>query len=316
MNLTKIQELELLSALDSRAESPVKFAYIGSGYKDWIEIARKSRKEHSIQTEENLLKIESLPFIFRKISKDTKSVNIIDFGCGEGTPMIPVFDYLKNIPNVQYISVDISQNMLLETEKTLKNKFPHLKMVPILCDFEKGEILEKLLPLTKTPSTQNYFFLLGNTLGNFDNTKEILANLKMGMFSDDCLIIGNEIANTFAAVKFIEYYQSKEVFSLVSSTLRNYGTNLSFDEYAVRWSSKEKQIEMFLTLKKDRDIKIGEYSVHFNKGEEILLALSKKFAEESIVELFNNVGFRIDLFATNKKKNICIASIAPTRYKS
>ena len=42
--LTIIQELELLSALESRGESPLKFAYIGTGYRNWIEIANKSRE--------------------------------------------------------------------------------------------------------------------------------------------------------------------------------------------------------------------------------------------------------------------------------
>lgn len=314
-NLTRVQELELLSALDTRAESPVKFAYVGSGYKDWTEIAEKSRKEHSVQAEENTLRTDSLPFIFRKVTT-AENVNLIDFGCGDGAPMSPTIDYLKDVSNLSYIPVDISQNMLSVATKNIRKKFPTLKIKKILCDFEKGDILEKILPLTKSPNTQNYFFLLGNTLGNFENTKEILSNLKLTMFSDDCLIIGNEIANLFAAAEFVEYYKAKEVFNLVSSTLKDYGDNCSYDEYAVRWNSKEKQIEMFLTLKKARDIKIADYTVHFNKGEEILLAISKKFAEETIVELFNNVGFRIDLFATNQKKNNCLASVTPTRYKS
>jgi uncharacterized SAM-dependent methyltransferase len=61
---------------------------------------------------------------------------------------------------------------------------------------------------------------------------------------------------------------------------------------------------------------IAGYSVRFEKGEEILLATSKKFTEEALVEEFNNVGFRLDLFVTNKQKNTCITSIRPTRYKS
>lgn len=316
MNLTQNQELELLSALDSRAESPLKFAYIGTGYKEWIEIAEKSREEHSIQFEENLLKVESLPFIFRAINNKTKTVNIIDLGCGDGVPMLSIFDYLQRISNIRYIPVDISQNMLTEAEKTIKNKFPNIEIIQVLSDFEKGEILENILQFVKAPNTRNYFFLLGNTLGNFDNTEKILSNLKISMFSDDSLVIGNQIANFFASSKFVEYYKAKEAFDLVSSTLKNYGMNFSFKEYSVRWNAQQKEIEMFLKLKEDKKITIAGYSVYFEKGEEILLATSKKFTEESLVEEFNNVGFRLDLFVTNKQKNTCITSIMPTRYKS
>ena len=152
--------------------------------------------------------------------------------------------------------------------------------------------------------------------GNFDNTEKILSNLKLSMFSDDSLIIGNQIANLFASSKFVKYYKAKEAFDLVSSTLRNYGMDCSFEEYSARWNANQKEIEMLLKLNKDRKITIAGYSVNFEKGEEILRATSKKFTEETLVEEFNNVGFRLDLFVTNKQKNTCITSIMPTRYKS
>lgn len=315
-NLTKNQELELLSALDSRAESPVKFSYIGEGYQKWIDIAAKSREEHSVQFEENLLKIESLPFVFRGVTKDTTTVNLIDFGCGDGVPMLPIIQYLQDSVSVRYIAVDISQSMIDEAEKTIREQFPQVEIVKVLFDFEKGEILEDILQLTKAAYTRNYFFLLGNTLGNFDNTENILANLKLSMFSEDSLIIGNEVSNLLASSKFVEYYRAREAFDFVSSTLRDCGMNCSFDEYTVRWNADAKQIEMALKLQEDKEITIAGYPVLFEKGEEILLAISKKFAEETIVEVFNNVGFRVDLFTTNKKKNTCIVAVTPTRYKS
>ncbi|MGH7203653.1 MAG: L-histidine N(alpha)-methyltransferase, partial [Candidatus Levyibacteriota bacterium] len=159
-------------------------------------------------------------------------------------------------------------------------------------------------------------FLLGNTLGNFDNTGKVLSNLKLSMFSEDSLIIGNQIANLFASSKFVKYYHAKEGFNFVASTLLHYGMNCSFEEFSARWNAQQKQIEMILTLKEDKKITIADYVIHFEKGEEILLATSKKFAEESLFEEFNNVGFRVKYFTTNKKKNTCIVSVSPTRYKS
>jgi uncharacterized SAM-dependent methyltransferase len=315
MNLSKTQELELLSALDSRGESPLKFAYI-PGYQEWIEVAKKSREEKSIEFEENLLKEDSFPFIFRGVTGDTKTVNIIDFGCGDGIPIFPVINHLKNVPNIRYIPVDISQNMLLEAKKNVKNKFPGVEVVEMLFDFEKAEIMEEIFHFTKAPNTKNFFFLLGNTLGNFDNTRQVLSNIKLSMFSDDCLVIGNELSNPINYAKFIKYYEAKEVYDLTTSTLKNYGMKCSFDEYTVRWNGKEKQIEAFLLLKNNVQITIAGFSINFEKGEEILLFTSKKFPEETLIEKFNNVGFRVDFFGANKKKNACMTSVTPTRYKS
>jgi len=317
-NLTKTQELELLSSLESRAESPAKFMYIGDGYEKWKKIAERSRNNHDLEFEEDLLKRDSLPFIFREINKETETINIIDFGCGDGIPMFPIFDYLKNlsIKKINYIPVDISQAMLDEATKAIKEKYDFITITPILFDFERGEIIEKILQLPRNKNSHNYFFLLGNTVGNFDNTGKVLSNLKMSMFSDDYLIIGNQISNLLNVPKIIEYYKTQEMFDITVSTLKNFGFECNFNEFGVRWNDNKKQIELFLTMEKDKTIRISDRTLTFEKNEEILLVISKKYIEESIVELFNRTGFRIDLFTTNKRKDNCIISVSPSRYKS
>lgn len=315
--LTTTQELELLSALETRGESPLKFAYIGEGYKNWVEIAEQSRANQSVQYEEDLLKKESLPFIFREVKEEVDTVNIIDFGCGDGVPMLPVFEYLQDKgTNVRYIPVDISSSMLEAAERTINDNFEDVEVVPIQFDFDKGEILEEILSLTRAEKTRNYFFLLGNTLGNFDNTEKVLANLKLSMFSRDSLIIGNQVSNLLAIQKLLQYYSTSTVFDFVSNTLRRYGMSCSEEEFNTRWNAQKRQVEMLLVLEEKKDVVIGEHTVHFDKGEEILLAVSKKFAEQDLVGVFTEVGFRIDLFTTNSKKDTCIAVITPTRYKT
>lgn len=316
-SLTKTQELELLSSLESRAESPLKFAYIGDGYQNWLKIARESRENHDLEFEEDLLKKESLPFIFRGLNENIDTVNIIDFGCGDGIPMLPVFEYLNNlsIKNINYIPVDISQTMLDEAIKTVKNRY-NVTATPILFDFEKGEIIEKILQFSRGGRTRNYFFLLGNTIGNFDNTEKVLSNLKMSMFSDDYLIVGNQISNLLNIPRIVEYYKNKNTFKLVTSTLVNYGMKCDLEEFKVRWNENEKQIEGFLTAGQEKNISIADRNLTFEKNEEILLFISKKYVEESLVEILNRAGFRIDLFTTNKRKDNCIISVSPSRYKS
>ncbi len=313
--LTKIQELELLSALDTRGESPTKFMYLGDGFKRWIKIAEESRNHEAVQFQENKLKIESLPFIFRHIDKDD-TVNIIDLGCGDGIPMLPVFDELKNNKSLKYIPIDISDEMLAVAKKNVSDNFPTIDVIPIQFDFEKSETLEELFSITRGEKAKNFFFLLGNTLGNFDNTEKILTNIKLLMSPNDYLIIGNEISNLLASPKLVNYYKTDEVFRISTTTLQNYGANLSKEEFDVRWNTHLKQIEIFVKLNANREIKIADQSVYFEKGEEIMLIISKKFTEDSLMVLFNKVGFRTDFFTSNKKKDTCIISISPTRYKS
>lgn len=316
--LTNIQELELLSSLETRGVTPLKFAYMGDGYKTWNAIAEKSRKNHAVHYEEDLLKKEVLPFIFRDLRKDAKAVNIIDFGCGDGVPIVSVLKYAQEqgISMLRYIPVDISQNMLEQAQRTVKVVLHDIEIVPMESDFEKGEILEEVLSFTQNRDVQNYFFLLGNTLGNFENTEKVLANLKLSMFSNDSLTIGNEVSNMVATHKMLEYYNANEVFEHTTNTLRSYGMFCSKDNFNTRWNSEERQVEMSLGIEKEEHITIAGHTIRFEKGEEILLAVSKKFAEEDLVAIFSRVGFRLDLFTTNSKKDNSITSVTPTRYKS
>ena len=108
----------------------------------------------------------------------------------------------------------------------------------------------------------------------------------------------------------------KLVFDLVITTLKYFGYKESYGEYNVRWNDKKKQIEGYLILKKDIDFTIASSKINFEKDEEILLFRSKKFVEEDIIKIFNEIGFRIHSFTTNKEKRHCVLSVNPSRYRT
>jgi len=314
------QELELLASLEAHGSVPLKFSYLGDGYLKWINIAKISRKSGGVEKIENELLIENLPTIFAELKNNQiKEFNIVDLGCGDGQPIESVFFYLRSSGlfqkyKINYVPIDISRNMLDHATSHIYHKFK-VETKPIVIDFEKGSFPEVLISSDNKKSL-NFCFFLGNTLGNFSNTDRILSNFKDSLFSTDYLIIGNELANLQALNKIINYYRNKSGYEFVVNTLKKYGYKNSDGNFNIRWNENKKQIEGYLILKKDIEFNIARAKIKFEKNEEILLFVSKKFVEEDLIKIFNEIGFRIHLFTTNKEKRHCLLSVNPSRYRT
>ena len=191
----------------------------------------------------------------------------------------------------------------------------NIEIKPILIDFEKGSFPEILIN-SENKKSYNYCFFLGNTLGNFSDTGRILSNFKDSLFSTDYLIIGNELSNLQAINKMIEYYKDEVCYEADVSVLKYYGFKDSDATYNARWNGTRRQIESYIVLQNDVEFNIAGSILKFEKGEEILTSISKKFAEEDLIKIVNEIGFRIQLFTTNKEKRHCILSVNPSRYRT
>ncbi len=113
-----------------------------------------------------------------------------------------------------------------------------------------------------------------------------------------------------------KYYKNKLFYELDVAALKYYGYKDSDAAYKIRWNENKKQIESFLILKKDVEFNIANSKIKFEKNEEILLSISKKFVEEDLIKIVNEIGFRIHLFTTNKEKRYCVLSVNPSRYRT
>jgi hypothetical protein len=65
----------------------------------------------------------------------------------------------------------------------------------------------------------------------------------MSMFSDDHLIIGNQISNLMNIPKIIDYYNSKEIFNFTTSVISDYGLNPESNEFGSRWNENKKRLK-------------------------------------------------------------------------
>ncbi|MFA7252454.1 MAG: L-histidine N(alpha)-methyltransferase [Candidatus Paceibacterota bacterium] len=312
--LTKRQEAELVTAIQGRGEVPLKFAYLGEGAKNWDSIAKErvSTSGGINSIEANLLKKRMDDFI-STLDKG-KSVNLVDIGCGNGLPVVPILQRLqeKNIP-FTYVPMDISGEMIDLALNTVRSKFSDVVCKPFQMDFELGQFSDLMYEIKKDGSV-NLMVFLGSTLGNHSDLSRVLTNFRDSMTSKDYLIVGVELTNIAKVNKIIPHYENSAAKALVSHTLSYLNISDKSFGYEVLWNDKNSQIEMRAVFNKDVKAEIAGYSFVIEKDESILLAKSIKFTEYAITKLFSDVGLRTELLTTSEDRGYVLTMVQPTRY--
>ena len=309
---TKKQEFELLTAIKGRGEIPLKFAYLGEGAYNWEAIAQERAKKGGINLIERKLLNSRVEDFLRKYGQ-VNQLNVIDIGCGDGSPTYPILEKLneKKI-KFNYVPVDISEEMLNLAEKRIKRDFK-VESQKILLDLDSGQFSDKVYNLRKE-GTANLLLFLGSTLGNFSDMHRVLSNILESMSSEDYLILGMEMTNLLKAEQLIPHYTAQIVQNLFWFIPNKIGLNYTNAETLVSWNANERRIEIKLKLKKDTKLKIGTESFTLKKDELILLARSAKFIEWTFTKLLSDAGFRTELLTTSEDRGKTLSMIQPTRY--
>ena len=136
------QKYEIVTALEGRGEVPMKFEYMGDyGARNWEDV-QKSNTDPKVkgllyyQSQLMDRKAGSLLESFGKVPM----LNVIDLGCGDGTPILPIMKHLTKkytAKKIKYIPLDISKEMLAVASKEVKSKFS-VQIIPYVRDFEAG----------------------------------------------------------------------------------------------------------------------------------------------------------------------------------
>lgn len=310
---TKRQEIELITSIKGRGEIPLKFAYLGKGAVNWDRIARERASKGGINTTEAvLLKNKVNHFIANY--KDKTHVNVIDIGCGNGTPAYPILEELRNRKiKFRYVPIDISQEMLQLAIKNIKKEFGDVDCKSFQLDFESGNFSDIIYDLKKEGSA-NLLLFLGSTLGNHSDRNRVLTNFRDSMTSEDFLILGVELTNFSKINKILPHYTGKIVDEFLYFIPEVIGINRKDTDYEPSWNDSLHQVEVKMMLKRDIDVKIGPETFRLEKGEQILLAISVKFTEWSITKLLSDVGFRTELLTTTQDRGYILSMVQPTRY--
>ncbi len=312
--LSKRQQSELVTAIKGRGEVPMKLQYLGEGAKNWDKIAkaRSGGIKGGINTlEEQIFKEKGKYFIDRIKGKE---VNLIDMGCGNGEPVIPIIQELQRQKiKFRYVPMDISSTMIDLATRNLKSKFGDLKVHPIQMDFELGNFPDKIYELSEDGST-NLLMFLGSTLGNMADVSRVLTNVRDSMTSNDFFLIGMQFVNYSKISLIMSHYSQKEVGDFFDNILGGIGIGHNDKNWEPTWNEHKSQVEFRTKLLKDVKVHIGRENFDLDKGEVLSLGKSLKFTEANFISMLQDAGFRTEIFTTNQDLSYAMIMVQPTRY--
>jgi uncharacterized SAM-dependent methyltransferase len=317
MYFTERQEYELLAAISARGEIPVKFGYIGEGAARWDAFYRGVTAFSSAVTNEEAALMDSHIESFIQSFGNTKGINLIDLGCGNGLPAIAILKKLRAKKlAINYMPVDLSQEMLAIASKNVKKALPNIAITELWIDFESENLASKLLGLKQKSKLPNLLINLGNTLGNYVNVSSVLTNFLQSMTLEDYLIIGNGLVNDQNSQKILRAYDSDILKRDATLPAQALGLFTDKDSYEVLWNSSQHRVEIRIKLSQDRQLSLAGQVINLASGDEILVLKSHKYTEFSLTKLLSNVGFRSELLTTNRNQSYILAMIQPTRYSA
>jgi len=229
-----------------------------------------------IQKEIDLIN-KNIKEITEKLGK--KPLNIIDLGCGDGKKADLFIKKLRGKMKIRYCPIDISSYMVEKAINNIEksNVEEIVKLQWNISDFENLENIAAILRINGFK--RNLILLLGNTLGNFE-INELLYEIRSAMREEDVLIIGNGL-DIKKSKDILKAYDNPFLDNLLIRTLTQIGLDKKDVKYSARF--KNSRVEMYYTILNDKKVKFLGKEVNFNKGDQIIVAVSYKYDKDEFM---------------------------------
>jgi dimethylhistidine N-methyltransferase len=218
-----------------------------------------------------------------------RDCELIEYGSGESlkTQLL-----LRALRPSAYLPIDISPSALDRAVAKLKQKFPALRVVPVVADFSRPLALP-----TSTAPRRRTVYLPGSTIGNL-TPEEAHAFLSMARGQAARLLIGVDLKKD-ANVLHAAYNDSRGVtaafnLNLLKRINRELGGDFDLRRFAhyAFYDPTLGRIEMHLISKTRQLVKVSRQRFRFEPGESIHTENSYKYSVEDFRALAARAGYR------------------------
>lgn len=302
---SKREILDIIHAIESRREIPLKYSYKGDGANIWDKFYLKYiiptwYRTSNVEIELLKTNFEYLNGNYQKCEK----VNIIDIGAGNSYPVKGFIKKLIKMKKInKYIALDISDKLLNVSSHNIKKWFPNLAFNNSLIDIENTPIPKSLLK-NEAENTANIFLHLGVTIANHSNRNQVFTNLRNSMEENDLLIFTNEIGSNSQWDGIARggcKYHADQVYRWLKNNLglanddcelvRKY--DLATDSIVANIKFRHRCRINFSYLGIDKNIEIAA-------GEEVTIWRHHKFTIPELIQEIEQAGLKLVHYSANK----------------
>jgi len=235
---------------------------------------------------------------------------LIELGPGDGRKIFPLLHALLERPcTFTYEPIDISNGAITQLLKSLRAEFDETKLDvrAIVADYFSG-----LARVNIDRTTRNVIVWLGSSIGNLTDKEadEFLFRLWYNLNHDDVVIIGFDLRKNPAVIR--DAYDdpggvTREFnLNLLRRINRELGADFTphaFDHRPI-YNSKIHAMESWLVNREYRLVTIPTIreKFSFERGEKMLLEISRKYSEEEIEAFALRGGFAIEQTFYDEKR--------------
>lgn len=227
------------------------------------------------------------------------ALDIVDLGAGDGRKTNIVLERaLKQVKDVRYVPIDISESAMSGLVKATAEKFPKLKLGGIVAEYFDG-----LHWLSNTDERKNLVLFLGSNIGNFNKVQArvFLRQLWEALNHGDQVLIGfdlkKDIELLLAAYNDREGVTAAFNKNLLKRINRELGGNFDMAAYRhyATYDVFTGAMESYIVSLKAQTVTIKDLqsTFEFDEWEPIHTEYSYKYLQKDIDALAGSTGFKI-----------------------
>jgi dimethylhistidine N-methyltransferase len=217
---------------------------------------------------------------------------LIEFGSGSSRKTEIVLAGLSSL--AAYVPIDVSGDALADAKQRLHERFPTLRVLPVIGDFRAelslpGELAER----------PRLGFFPGSTIGNFTpiEARALLEAMAHTLKNGGRLLIGidlrKDVARLEAAYDDAAGVTAAFNLNILARANRDLGANFDLDAFAheAKFNDAESRVEIHIVSKRAQTADVCGKTFAFEEGEKIHTENSYKYTIEGFQALARDAGW-------------------------
>jgi L-histidine Nalpha-methyltransferase len=238
---------------------------------------------------------------------------IIEFGSGTSTKTRLLLNHLEK--PAAYVPVDIARDHLLTAASAIQRDYSTLRVIPICADFTQPFDL----PASVYAARRRAVYFPGSTLGNFapEQAQELLRRMRQIIGANGAVLIGIDLKKDPRILERAYNDRAGVTAEFNVNALRHLnrelGTDFDLDafEHTAVWVEDRSRIEMHLISKRDQDVRIGDETVHIEKGEHLTTEFCHKYTLETFADLAATAGLSVSRVWMDPERKFSVQLLEP-----
>jgi len=232
---------------------------------------------------------------------------LIELGSGSSVKIRLLLENL--VKPAGYVPIDISEEHLLESVRTLAGDYPNLRIMPVYADYTQ----HFNLPEFNFPYSRKVVYYPGSTIGNFppDSARAFLRRTAEWAGRGSGLLIGVDLVKDVETLERA-YNDGKGITAAFNLNMlrrlnREIDSDFNLDSWKHRalYDTNENRIEMHLESLRNQEVRVNGTSFSFGKGETILTEYSYKYTTQAFEELVSD-SYKVERIWTDKDNKFSI----------